>query len=105
MAGEVQDRWVGHDAGDTGIRGHGAPSAPQGPGDRQLAAKMWVDPGLVFTTSVGTAIEPRNANRAWNSSCDRAGTSRPDGQRVRIHDLRHTAATWPHGEGVDMKTI
>ncbi|WP_329426877.1 site-specific integrase [Streptosporangium sp. NBC_01495] len=71
----------------------------------QLAAKMWVDPGLVFATSVGTAIEPRNANRAWNSLCDRAGISRPDGQRVRIHDLRHTAATWLHGEGVDMKTI
>ncbi|MGW4641831.1 tyrosine-type recombinase/integrase [Sphaerisporangium sp. NPDC004334] len=71
----------------------------------RLAAKFWADPGLVFTTSVGTAIEPRNANRAWTALCDRVGLSRPDGQRVRIHDLRHTAATWLHGQGVDMKTI
>jgi integrase len=39
------------------------------------------------------------------TKCDRAGISRPDGKRVRIHDLRHTAATWLDGEGVDMKTI
>ncbi|MEU4231970.1 tyrosine-type recombinase/integrase [Nonomuraea sp. NPDC026600] len=71
----------------------------------RLAAKVWADPGLVFTTSVGTPIEPRNANRAWNALCDEAGITRPDGKRVRIHDLRHTAATWLHGEGVDMKTI
>ncbi|MCG5220291.1 site-specific integrase [Streptosporangium sp. KLBMP 9127] len=71
----------------------------------RLAAKFWADPGLVFATSVGTAIEPRNANRAWNTLCDRVGISRPNGQRVRIHDLRHTAATWLHGQGVDMKTI
>ncbi|MBN6058323.1 site-specific integrase, partial [Nonomuraea sp. RK-328] len=71
----------------------------------RLAATVWADPGLVFTTSVGTPIEPRNANRAWNALCDEVAITRPDGKRVRIHDLRHTAATWLHGQGVDMKTI
>ncbi|MFD8556651.1 tyrosine-type recombinase/integrase [Streptosporangium canum] len=71
----------------------------------RLAARYWADAGLVFATSVGTAIEPRNANRAWNALCDRVGITRPNELRVRIHDLRHTAATWLHGEGVDMKTI
>ncbi|MEU7744309.1 tyrosine-type recombinase/integrase [Nonomuraea sp. NPDC049158] len=39
------------------------------------------------------------------SLCDEVGIARPGGKRVRIHDLRHTAATWLHGQGVDMKTI
>ncbi|WP_433513915.1 tyrosine-type recombinase/integrase [Nonomuraea sp. CA-143628] len=71
----------------------------------RLAAKVWADPGLVFATSVGTPIEPRNANRAWNALCDRAEIERVNDQRLRIHDLRHTCATWLHKQGNDMKTI
>jgi hypothetical protein len=40
------------------------------------AAKVWADPGLVFTSTVGTALEPRNVNRAWNEVCDRAAIGR-----------------------------
>ncbi|MGW6495779.1 tyrosine-type recombinase/integrase [Nonomuraea angiospora] len=68
-------------------------------------AKVWADAGWVFTTRYGTPIEPRNANRAWAVLCDRVGIERRNGKRVRIHDLRHTAATWLHGQGVDMKAI
>jgi integrase len=68
-------------------------------------AKVWADAGWVFTTRYGTPIEPRNANRAWAALCDRVGIERRNGLRVRIHDLRHTAATWLHGQGVDMKAI
>ncbi len=39
----------------------------------RLAARVWVDPDLIFATSVGTAIEPRNVNRAWSALRDRAG--------------------------------
>ncbi|WP_226899175.1 tyrosine-type recombinase/integrase [Nonomuraea phyllanthi] len=71
----------------------------------RLAAEYWADPGWVFTTHVGTPVEPRNANRSWTALCDRAGIVRPDGQRIRIHDLRHTAATWLHAAGLDMQGI
>lgn len=63
------------------------------------AAKVWADPGLVFTTCVGTAIEPRNINRSWDALCARAGV-----RRVRVHDLRHACASLLLGK-VDLKVI
>jgi integrase len=66
----------------------------------RMAARVWVDPGLVFTTTVGTPLEPRNVNRAWAAVCAKARI-RP----VRVHDLRHTAATLLLAQGVDMKTV
>jgi integrase len=65
------------------------------------AAKAWADPGLVFASTVGSALEPRNVNRAWDEVCDRSGI----GRRVRIHDLRHAAGSYLHAAGVEMKTI
>ncbi len=66
----------------------------------RLAAKVWVDPDLIFTTSVGTAIEPRNVNRAWSALCDRAGVT-----GVRLHDLRHAAASLAFAEGASIKEV
>lgn len=65
----------------------------------RLAAKIWVDSDLVFTTRIGTPIEPRNINRAWNALCDRAGV-----RRIRVHDLRHACASLLLGR-VDLKVI
>jgi len=65
----------------------------------RLAARVWVDPDLIFTTSVGTAIEPRNVNRAWKAVCERAGVD------TRVHDLRHAAASLAKAAGADMKEI
>lgn len=65
----------------------------------RLAAKVWANKDLVFTTTVGTPIEPRNINRAWNALCDRAGV-----RRVRVHDLRHAAGSLLLGK-VDLKVI
>jgi integrase len=66
----------------------------------RMVAPAWVDPGLVFTTSVGTALEPRNVSRSWSTLCDRAKV-----RRVRLHDLRHSAATFMLAAGVDLKMI
>ncbi len=66
----------------------------------RMVAPAWVDPGLVFTTSVGTALEPRNVSRSWSTLCDRANV-----RRVRLHDLRHSAATFMLSAGVDLKMI
>lgn len=48
----------------------------------RMAARVWADPTLVFTTRVGTAIEPRNSLRALHTLCDRAGV-----RRARMDDL------------------
>lgn len=66
----------------------------------RMKAAAWLDAGLVFCTGVGTALEPRDINRAWTALCERAGT-RP----VRLHDLRHACATYLVAAGVDIRTV
>lgn len=65
----------------------------------RMAARVWADPDLVFTTSAGTAVDPRNANRSWEAVCKRAGVS------IRLHDLRHAAASLAFAEGASMKEV
>jgi integrase len=38
------------------------------------AADAWADNGLVFTTKLGTPIEPRNFSRDFKAFCVRAGS-------------------------------
>lgn len=64
-------------------------------------APVWVDHDLVFSSSVGTLLEPRNVSRAWEAVCERSGI----GRTVRIHDLRHACASFLREEGADMKEI
>jgi site-specific recombinase XerD len=66
----------------------------------RMAATVWLDADLVFTTATGTAIDPRNANRWSDRLCDRAGV-----RHVRLHDLRHACATYLMAEGVDIKAV
>ena len=66
----------------------------------RMAARAWADPTLVFTTRVGTAIEPRNSLRAFHTLCDRAGV-----RRVRIHDLRHAAASFMLLQGIELRVV
>jgi len=66
----------------------------------RMAARAWADLDLVFTTGLGTAIEPRTMDRAWERLCARA---RVPG--VRLHDLRHACASYMLAAGVDFKTV
>lgn len=69
--------------------------------EEQLACSVdWADPDLIFASTVGTPLEPRNVNRAWDSVCTRAKVG-----SFRIHDLRHAAATFLFAEGLDPKVI
>ena len=43
---------------------------------RQLAGPAWIEHGLVFTTSVGTALDPANLRRSF-SALDPTGRARP----------------------------
>lgn len=45
-------------------------------------------PTLVFTTSSGHALDPRNFARSFHRLCEAHGI-----RRIRVHDVRHTAAT------------
>jgi integrase len=68
---------------------------------QRMAAPAWADLGLVFTTNLGTAVEPRNINRQWEKVRARAGITRP----ARLHDLRHACASYALAGGADLKTV
>ena len=67
---------------------------------RLIAGGAWEDCGLVFTSPIGTPIEPRNVTREFRAILTAANLP-----RVRFHDLRHTAATLLLAQGVDPRTI
>jgi integrase len=54
----------------------------------------------VFTSPIGTALDPRNVTRAFRGMLTTAGVP-----TVRFHDLRHTAATLLLSQGVAPRTI
>ncbi|GAA1572551.1 site-specific integrase [Kribbella karoonensis] len=66
------------------LREHGERQAR----DRKSVGERWVDTGYVFTTEIGTPIEPDNLRRNWYPVRTAAGL---DG--VRLHDLRHSCVT------------
>ncbi len=67
----------------------------------RMAAAAWADLDLVFTTGLGTAVEPRNMNRQWAKVRTRGGIQRP----ARLHDLRHACASYALAGGADLKTV
>lgn len=56
--------------------------------ERFAAGEKWVDTGYVFTTEIGTPIEPDNLRRTWYPLRDEA-----DLGKMRFHDLRHSCVT------------
>jgi integrase len=68
--------------------------------ERQAAGSSWHESGLVFTTTIGTPIEPRNVNRWFAQLCKRAGV-----RTIRMHDLRHTCASILLAQGVPLRVV
>lgn len=66
----------------------------------RMSATVWRDLDLVFTTGIGTAIEPRNINRQWEKVCESAGV-----RKIRLHDLRHAFGSFMADEKVAPKVI
>ncbi|MBQ0894027.1 site-specific integrase [Micromonospora sp. U56] len=66
----------------------------------RLNANSWADTGLVFATSVGTPIHPRNDYRSFREIIRQAGL-----RQVRLHDLRHTAASVLLAQGVPARVV
>jgi len=66
----------------------------------RMAAEVWGDPNMVFASTVGTRLDPRNVLRWWHDLCDRAGVG-----RRRFHATRHTAATLMLNNGVPLEVV
>jgi len=68
--------------------------------ERLAAGPKWVQTGLVFTTPTGEALHPADVTDHFHHLTRQAGLP-----PVRLHDLRHGAATLALAAGVDMKVV
>jgi integrase len=68
--------------------------------ERRVAGPDYADYGLIFATRLGTPLRARNVVRDFKALLERARL--PTG--VRVHDLRHTAASLLLGTGTDVAT-
>jgi integrase len=68
--------------------------------ERLRLGERWVDPSLVFTSHVGSALEQHNVAGSFRARLKAAGL-RP----VRWYDLRHSFGTHLVAAGVDAKTV
>lgn len=64
------------------------------------AGKPWFDTGYVFTRRDGKPINPNYATTRFRLLVRRSGLP-----PVRLHDLRHGAASLAHEAGADLKTL
>ncbi|MGP3977246.1 site-specific integrase [Streptomyces sp. 8N114] len=55
--------------------------------ERAAAGMEWKERGLVFTSRIGTPLEPDNLRRSWHPLRKRLGLE------IRFHDLRHSAVS------------
>ena len=66
--------------------------------ERLAAGDVWQETGYVFTTEVGTPLDPGNLTRAFHRVRDRAGID----PRLTFHGLRHSSATLMLTKGVPL---
>ena len=68
--------------------------------DRLLAGSRWQDHGLVFTSSIGTPMEPGQVTKRLQRLLRGAGLA-----PLRFHDLRHATASLLVAQGAHPRTI
>ncbi len=68
--------------------------------DREEWSTAWVETGRVFTQENGELLHPANVTRRLVELHEEIGLP-----PVRLHDLRHGAATLAHAAGADLKDI
>jgi len=84
--------------------------------ERLAAGPAWQDLDLVFCTQLGGPLDPRNINREFRSLLIRARVGvewegEPDDPagrwitRVRLHDLRHSCASFLLAQGVSARVV
>jgi integrase len=65
---------------------------------RRLAGDAWEENGLVFTSDVGRPLWRSQIRKHWLALLEKAGLP-----PMRVHDLRHSAASLLLAEGVPVK--
>lgn len=68
--------------------------------EREFAGEAWEESGYLFTSLVGTPMDPRNLSARFQELVKKAGV-----RRVRLHDLRHFAATVQLMDGAPVKAV
>jgi integrase len=68
--------------------------------EARLAAGMWANNDLMFTTAKGTILQPRNVRRQLAGICERAGVL-----VILPNELRHSCASLLADEGVPNELI
>ncbi len=69
--------------------------------ERKKAGSRWHESGLVFTSTVGTALEARNLTREFKRHLAAAGL--PDS--LRFYDMRHAAASLLIADGLPITVV
>lgn len=67
---------------------------------REFMGSDWQENGLAFTTSLGTAICPRNALRSFKRIISKLPVA-----QIHLHDLRHTYASLALQRGVPIELV
>ncbi|MEV0621708.1 tyrosine-type recombinase/integrase [Nonomuraea sp. NPDC050404] len=68
--------------------------------ERLAAGEDWMNSGFVFTDEIGRPLHPQQATDRFYWLCYQAGLP-----PIRLHDLRHGAATTMLAAGVDIKIV
>jgi integrase len=68
--------------------------------EKLIAGSHWQENNLVFTTHIGTPLEPRNVNRHFYQLLKAAKLA-----HFRLHDLRHYCASLLIAQGVALKVV
>ena len=68
--------------------------------DRLAADQAWEETGLVFTTAIGTMVDPGNARRSFRALIARAGLG-----EWHTHELRHSMVSLLSHAGVPVEVI
>jgi len=67
---------------------------------KSKAGEVWQEHGLVYPSTVGTPLNPRNVVRTFKKLLADAGLP-----EIRFHDLRHTAASIMLNNGIDVLIV
>ena len=68
--------------------------------DRETYREAWEETGYVFTTQLGTPLDPRNIQRDFQTICTKAGLG-----KWHPHELRHSAASLMLAAGVPLQVV
>ena len=66
----------------------------------RLSSPLWVNHGLIFTSRVGTAIDPDNFAKEFRRLCKQAGLG-----EWHPHEARHSAASVMLAQGVPLEVV